>query len=264
MTKSTPAWRRTLFVFLPPIVAFILGIALILQALPASSDSEATLPEETTTSPSTSQARFQYGILQDSLIHSQWVVVNKHRPLPRDFQTPELVVIASSSSLENPRGLKLRADAAAALQEMARDMARLGAGVLFINSAHRTYEYQSQLFQAKVKQYGLSLALLKSAKAGYSEHQTGLAVDVSVPAQGCAILECFGETKAGKWIADFSWRYGYIVRYERETTDVTGYAYEPWHLRYIGKEFAKQYHEGGFTTLEDFWGLPPAPDYLAN
>lgn len=263
MPKSTPVRRRTLFVFVPPVVAFIVGIVLILQALPASSDSDLT-GQSSSLNSEVSQTRFQYAILQESLITSQWVVVNKHRPLPKDFQTPELVVITQSTSLENPRKLKLRAEAAEALQEMARDMARLGAGVLFINSAHRTYEYQAQLFQSKVKQYGMSQALLKSAKAGYSEHQTGLAVDVSVPEQGCAILECFGDTKAGKWLADYSWRYGFIVRYQKETTAITGYAYEPWHLRFIGREMAKEYYEGGFKTLEEFWGMPAAPDYLAN
>ena len=264
MPKSTPVRRRTLFVFIPPVVAFIVGLVLILQTLPASSDTESAEQSSISSSQVSAQPRFQYAILEKSLITSQWVVVNKHRPLPKDFQTPELVVIAPSTSLENPRKLKLRADAAEALQEMAGDMARLGAGVLFVNSAHRTYEYQAQLFQSKVKQYGLSLALLKSAKAGYSEHQTGLAVDVSVPEQGCAILECFGETKAGKWIADYSWRYGFIVRYQKDTTAITGYAYEPWHLRFIGKELAKEYHDGGFTTFEEFWNMPAAPDYLAD
>ena len=250
--------------FLPPLIAIVVGITLILQALPASSAGENISPQVSSENSAGAKTRFQYAILESSLVNSEWVVVNKHRPLPRDFETPELVVIRQSTSLENPRKLTLRPTAAAALEEMARDMARLGAGTLFINSAYRSYDYQAELFKSKVKQYGMTLALLKSAKAGYSEHQTGLAVDVSVPAQGCAILECFGETKAGKWIADFSWRYGYIVRYKKDTTDITGYAYEPWHLRYIGKELAREYHEGGFRTLEDFWGMPSAPDYPTN
>jgi D-alanyl-D-alanine carboxypeptidase len=144
---------------------------------------------------------------------------------------------------------------------MAVEMHFQGAGQMFVNSAYRSFEYQEGLFVDKVAQYGEAEALVRSAKAGHSEHQTGLAVDVSVPAQGCAIMQCFGDTVAGKWIAEHSWKFGYIVRYERDTTSVTGYTYEPWHLRYVGLEIAKMYAENGIQTLEEFWGFPAAESY---
>ena len=99
MPKSTPVRRRTLFVFIPPVVAFIVGLVLILQTLPASSDTDSAEQSSISNSQVSAQPRFQYAILEKSLITSQWVVVNKHRPLPKDFQTPELVVITPSTSL---------------------------------------------------------------------------------------------------------------------------------------------------------------------
>ena len=192
----------------------------------------------------------------------EWVLLNKSRPLnPIDFAPTDLRVMDSSRSLDNSRGLRLTTAAALGLEELAAAMFADGAGQIFVNSAYRTYSYQGELFIQKTQQLGEQEALLRSAKAGYSEHQTGLAVDVSVPAQGCAIMQCFGDTVGGKWIAENSWRFGYIVRYEQGTSEITGFTYEPWHLRFIGKPLAKMYHESGMNTLEEFWGLPPAPTY---
>jgi D-alanyl-D-alanine carboxypeptidase len=204
---------------------------------------------------------YSYPRLATGFAGSEWVVVNKLRPLsPLDFE-PVVREIESSSSLDNSRGLELRVVAATALEEMAAEMSFQGAGQIFVNSAYRSYDYQAGLFEDKVAQYGEAEALVRSAKAGHSEHQTGLAVDVSVPAQGCAIMQCFGDTVAGKWIADNSWKFGYIVRYERDTTSVTGYTYEPWHLRYVGKQIAKMYANNGIQTLEEFWGFEAAESY---
>jgi D-alanyl-D-alanine carboxypeptidase len=190
------------------------------------------------------------------------VVVNKLRALdPIDFAPPILTVMPSSESLDNSRELVLAPSAANALVLMAEQMHAEGYGQLFVNSAYRTYDYQVELFESKTRQYGLAGALVRSAKAGHSEHQTGLAVDVSVPAQGCAIMTCFGETVGGKWVAANSWRFGFIVRYEEETIAITGYSYEPWHLRFVGEELANEYSENGIHTLEEFWSLPAAEFY---
>ena len=78
---------------------------------------------------------------------------------------------------------------------------------------------------------------------------------------GCGGLDGFGATRQSEWVAAHAWEYGFIVRYEQVGTPVTGYAPEPWHLRYVGTELAAAYHEGGFHTLEEFFGLPAAPDY---
>ena len=70
-----------------------------------------------------------------------------------------------------------------------------------------------------------------------------------------------GGTPQSDWIAENAWRYGFIVRYEQGRTATTGYSAEPWHLRFIGRELAGAYADGGFHTLEEFFGLEPAPDY---
>ncbi|MBN9195390.1 MAG: D-alanyl-D-alanine carboxypeptidase family protein, partial [Microbacterium sp.] len=74
-------------------------------------------------------------------------------------------------------------------------------------------------------------------------------------------LDDLAATPQGAWVAAHAWQYGWIVRYEKGHTDVSGYLPEPWHLRYIGTDLAAAYHEGGFHTLEEFFGLPPAPGY---
>jgi len=259
--------RRASFVFLPPVVAATVGISLLVQGAFGQPNFE--ILEERAKQrelagwvvPTLELTDYQYPRLATGFAGSEWVVVNKLRPLsPLDFE-PQVRKISSSESLDNSRGLELRDVAATALEAMAQEMLFQGAGQMFVNSAYRSYDYQLELFIDKVEQYGEAEALVRSAKAGHSEHQTGLAVDVSVPAQGCAIMQCFGDTAAGKWIAENSWKFGYIVRYERDTTSITGYTYEPWHLRYVGTEIARMYASNGIHTLEDFWGFPAAENY---
>ena len=267
MPNPTPVRRRASFVFLPPVVAATVGISLLVQGAFGQPNFE--LLEERAEQrelagwvvPTLELTDYLYPRLATGFAGSEWVVVNKLRPLsPLDFE-PKVRKISSSESLDNSRGLELRDVAATALEVMAKEMLFQGAGQMFVNSAYRSYDYQLELFVDKVEQYGEAEALVRSAKAGHSEHQTGLAVDVSVPAQGCAIMQCFGDTEAGKWIAENSWKFGYIVRYERDTTSITGYTYEPWHLRYVGTEIARMYANNGIHTLEDFWGFPAAENY---
>ena len=267
MPNPTPVRRRASFVFLPPVVAATVGISLLVQGAFGQPNFE--LLEERAEQrelagwvvPTLELTDYLYPRLATGFAGSEWVVVNKLRPLsPLDFE-PKVRKISSSESLDNSRGLELRDVAATALEAMAKEMLFQGAGQMFVNSAYRSYDYQLELFVDKVEQYGEAEALVRSAKAGHSEHQTGLAVDVSVPAQGCAIMQCFGDTAAGKWIAENSWKFGYIVRYERDTTSITGYTYEPWHLRYVGTEIARMYASNGIHTLEDFWGFPAAENY---
>jgi zinc D-Ala-D-Ala carboxypeptidase len=267
--QSMPLYRKPIFVFGPPIAMAILGAILIIQAAFAGPRHELIIQriEERAASgwvvPQPSFTDYQFPRLKLDLAGSEFVLLNKHRPIaPITYVPADLVVVKSSKSLDNSRALELSTSAARALELLAADLNAAGQGKLFLNSAYRSYNYQAQLFKSKVKQYGESEALLRSAKAGFSEHQTGLAADVSVPQQGCAIMTCFGETKAGKWIAENAWKYGFIIRYEIDTQAITGYSYEPWHLRYVGLEVAKLYSERGMKTLEEFWGLKPAPDYL--
>jgi D-alanyl-D-alanine carboxypeptidase len=77
----------------------------------------------------------------------------------------------------------------------------------------------------------------------------------------CALDQCFANTPQGQWLAANGWKYGFIVRYPADKTAVTGYEYEPWHMRYVGLDLAAEMHRDGIETLEEFFGLPAAPDY---
>ena len=269
MPKSTPLKRSPLFIFGPPVLLSFLGVGLLVQSVSTASPKLEIVNEQITINaaegrvpPTPALTDYIYPRLTIDSANQPLVVVNKLRALdPIDFAPPILTVMPSSESLDNSRELVLAPSAAHALVLMAEQMHAEGYGQLFVNSAYRTYDYQVELFESKTRQYGLAGALVRSAKAGHSEHQTGLAVDVSVPAQGCAIMTCFGETVGGKWVAANSWRFGFIVRYEEETTAITGYSYEPWHLRFVGEELATEYSENGIHTLEEFWSLPAAEFY---
>lgn len=269
MPKSTPLKRRAAFVFGPPIVLGILGVIILIQAATAAPRMTLVLDriqaraEAGWVVPNPSFDQYLYPRLLTELAGNEFVVINKHRPInPIDFEPSNLRVLTTTESLSNPRKLELAAPAAKALEDMAAELFAQGQGQLFLNSAYRTYEYQAEVFEKKRSQYGAEEAMLRSALPGYSEHQTGLAADISVPSQGCAIMLCFGDTAAGKWIAENSWRFGYIIRYEKDTEAITGYSYEPWHLRYVGLSVAQMYAGNGMKTLEEFWGLPAAPNYL--
>lgn len=269
MPQSTPLFRNPAFVFGPPILLGFLGTLLLIQG--AFAGPRLDIIEQKLQSIEQSELIQPRAQLTDHSFPRVWmnsassifVLVNKHNPIsPSNFTPTDLVEPKTSKSLDNSRDLKLSEPAADALEKMAADLHAQGQGKMFLNSAFRSFDYQQRLFASKTKEYGKTGALLRSARAGFSEHQTGLAADVSVPEQGCAIMACFGDTQAGKWIAGNAWKYGFIVRYEKTTQETTGYSYEPWHLRFVGLEVARLYSESGINTLEDLWGLPPAPDYL--
>lgn len=257
MPKSRRMIRSSLFVFGPPAALVIIGLLLLLVVPPSEANRFPNLLAASQSSPTFDKTQFSIDAASSS-----WVVVNKLRPLnPSTYSPAKLSRLPSTGTLNNQRGVQLAPEAAFAIRELAKQMYAADAGKLKLNSGFRSFKYQQQLFSAKTNQYGKAGALLRSAKAGFSEHQTGLAVDVSAPAQGCEIQKCFGKTKAGKWIAENAWKFGFIIRYEETATAVTGYTYEPWHLRFVGKDLAKEYIQQKFTTLEEFFGLPSARYY---
>jgi D-alanyl-D-alanine carboxypeptidase len=260
--------RNPIFIFAPALVMLLIGLSLVSQPEAFGKQHEIIKEQIIQTQNKTATIRVQafesflYQRLLTDIAGNEAVVVNKLRPLnPLDFEPTKMREIKSSKSLDNSRSLKMDATAATALEFLASEMFLAEAGQLFMNSGYRSYDYQRELFQSKTAQHGLAGALIRSAKAGHSEHQTGLTMDVSVRAQGCAIMQCFGETIGGKWLAQNAWQFGFIVRYEEGTQAITGYTYEPWHLRFVGENIANLYHEGGFSALEEFWGYPAAEFY---
>lgn len=186
---------------------------------------------------------------------STWLMVNKKNPLnPRSYVPSDLRYISGT-------GYMLRSSVATAFEQMRSAASNAGAGRLGTNSAYRSYNTQRNLYANYVATMGQAWADRQSARAGHSEHQTGMTLDVIACGSGCGSIYAFEGTKQQKWVAANAWRYGFIVRYESGYTDITGYASEPWHLRYVGKELAKAYRDGGFRTLETFLGYPAAPRY---
>lgn len=183
---------------------------------------------------------------------SAWVIVNKTRPLqPISYTPSDLVNITN--------GQTLRKEAADALVLLIDNAKSTGLNITAI-SGYRSYATQTTVYNKEVTTYGQTTADTESARPGHSEHQTGMAVDVG--GGGCGIEDCFGITKEGIWLAGNAHKYGFIIRYTADKQMVTGYRAEPWHIRYIGLELAYEMEKQNATTLEEFFGLPNAPNYL--
>src|SRR3546814_4578671 len=142
----------------------------------------------------------------------------------------------------------LRQDAGGALTALVRAGADAGVGEIALESAYRAYTTRESTYAGHVADRGVEGADLVSARPGFSEHQSGLAVDVVPCDEGsCATIDDLAGSSQGAWIAEHAWEHGWIVRYTVGRTDVTGYAPEPWPLRYIGIDLARAYHDGGWT-----------------
>ena len=138
-------------------------------------------------------------------------------------------------------------EAQAAFDEMQAAASKEGLNI-YISSAFRSYEYQSGLYDRYVSRSGKAEADRYSARPGHSEHQTGLAFDLNT------IDISFADTEEYEWLKDNCADYGFIIRYPEDSEAITGYMYEPWHIRYLGKETAKKVYESGLT-LEEYLGI---------
>jgi D-alanyl-D-alanine carboxypeptidase len=189
---------------------------------------------------------------------SYQIVVNKATPLsPKTYKPTDLVTVPKF----NPYGRILRREVSTAVVAMGTAMKAAGKGTLIVQSGYRSYTSQTSILKAKTQAIGKQRALLLVAKPGFSEHQTGLACDFA--AYGVSTLTTsFANTKAGIWLAGNAYRYGFILRYPKGKTAITGYNFEPWHFRYVGIPVATEMHDQGVQTLEEFYGLPAAPDYV--
>jgi D-alanyl-D-alanine carboxypeptidase len=134
---------------------------------------------------------------------------------------------------------------------------------LMLASGYRSYTDQVSVYNSYVAQSGTAQADTFSARPGHSEHQTGLAADIEPVSRTCEVDQCFESTKEGQWLAANSYRFGFIIRYQKNTEDLTGYEYEPWHVRYVGADLAGQIKQSG-QTLEQFFGLPAFTNYPSN
>ncbi|MFC6356513.1 M15 family metallopeptidase [Luethyella okanaganae] len=189
---------------------------------------------------------------------SIWVVVNKLRPLnPVDYAPDDLVEVPVPYVWQP----QLRQEASAAVVTMFDTFTQETGLELQSQSAYRSYSTQVEVYDQDVATNGQEFADTSTARPGSSEHQTGLVIDISAKPSSCSLAACFGETPHGQWLAANAWRFGFILRYPADKTEITGFAYEPWHFRYIGVDLSTEMHETGVATLEEFFGLPAAPNY---
>lgn len=172
------------------------------------------------------------------------LIVNKTYSLPENY-TPK----NTNYKLQDRCVNCLEKEVKEAYNEMKTDANSIGLNI-WLASGYRSYSYQNTLYNNYVKRDGKEAADTYSARPGHSEHQTGLAFDLN------SVDDSFANTNEGKWIKDNCHLYGFIIRYPKGKEKITGYKYEPWHLRYVGKELAKKiYNNGEWLTLEEYFGI---------
>ena len=185
-----------------------------------------------------------YQIVQDpSLL---LVLVNKTRALLPTYIPSNLVI----PNVPATAGLVIRADATRALEELFAKAKRENISLYGV-SGYRSYDRQASLFASNI--LANPNANLTSARPGESEHQTGLSIDVSSPSVGNGLVQAFGDTKEGRWLQANAPQFGFIIRYPKGKEAITGYAYEPWHIRYVGKDVAQNVGSQK-VTLEEYLG----------
>lgn len=181
-----------------------------------------TTTQATTSSDEITEPTYIYGVL----------VANKTYGLPKDY---------------DPYDGDIAPEVKSAFNKMSKDASRKGLN-LYISSGFRSYDYQAKLYERYAKQDGYDKADTYSARAGYSEHQTGLCFDLNT------IDDSFAYTDEGIWVAENCYKYGFIIRYPKGKENLTGYQYEPWHLRYLGVDLATKVYESGLC-LEEYLGI---------
>ncbi len=179
-----------------------------------------------------------------------YVLVNKQNALGKEYK-PKDLMIPNVRFLEKGVLEKkfMQRTAASHLETMFNSAAKDNIHLVAL-SGYRSYQRQNTIYNSNLKKYGQAYTDSVSAKPGHSEHQTGLAMDISAKSAGYSLTQRFGLTKEGKWLADNAHHYGYIIRYQKGKEHITGYTYEPWHIRYVGKELASYLYINKLTLEE--------------
>ena len=200
------------------------------------------------------------------------ILVNRTHPLAQAYKPDDMVTVKYVVSGVGKKGEtdQLRKVAAEAFEQMVEAAAEDGINIK-MRTGFRSYEYQrDRLYDVEVKnnkgkgmseEKAIAEADKATARPGHSEHQTGLALDVGGESEKYALSYNFGETKEGKWVAEHCHEYGFIIRYvdgtKKEPGKLTGYVFEPWHIRYLGVEAATEMYQqgGGKLTYEEYLGI---------
>lgn len=174
--------------------------------------------------------------------------VDKRKGLPESYVPADLILLDKTGLSVSRQGHRLRKPAYDALMSMSGAAHKEGV-TLLVSSAYRSYQYQTEVFARNVKEMGEKEAERVSARPGSSQHQLGMAIDFG------SISDAFAETKASAWLAKNAAAYGFSLSYPQGLEDLTGYVWESWHYRYIGKDAAalqSEYFLGLQCYLIDF------------
>lgn len=245
--------KRKLVIFSVIVVA---GIAILFLFF----NNQANAPEQNTQNAENSEqstenpAEFdktKYSIDDQTSI---WLVVNKQRPISTDYIPADLVDVSVNKRPDkSAEELMMRQEAAKAMEDLFAGASTENINLL-LGSAYRSATLQNTYYSNYVATYGQAEADKFSAKPGTSEHQTGLGADLSTADKSCYLEICFADTPEGKWLAANAYKYGFIVRYMKGKEDITGYQYEPWHIRYVGVDLAKQIYDAN-QVMEEYFNL---------
>lgn len=199
----------------------------------AENASDESTPEpEHDTEPTTEEAKFAIENKNGMTYIDGILIANKSYSLPSDYDPGE-----SSEAL-------------GAFYEMQADASDEGLNI-YISSSYRSYEDQERIYQNYCDTDGQEAADTYSSRPGFSDHQTGLAFDLN------SIDDSFGYTPESDWVSANCHKYGFIIRYPKGKEEITGYQYEPWHIRYIGVDKATAVYESGLC-LEEYLGIDSA------
>lgn len=240
--------RRKLQIWNAVLLVLVVGCFCLLKSMAAPVEPEETVPAaaEPATEATVAEETEPAFDKNDPIL----ILVNKENYLDPDYVPDDLVTLSSSISIKSD--MKMQSEAAAALEELFDGASADGLTIKAVSS-YRSYSYQKDLYNYYLSTHGQEWTEKYSAPPGASEHQTGLAVDVSCASMGYGLDSSFGQTTEGIWIRDHVHEYGFILRYQEGKEDITGYAYEPWHIRYVGEEAATEIYNNEIT-LEEFLG----------
>lgn len=259
--------QNLLLSILAVLVAIVIAMLIILISIDPTGGTETDEPLSETSAPSdTSEAEqnvpsvlfksdlSQYEQFMDVADEKYLILVNKTSTIDESFRPESLVKVKDAH-----KDIELSKTAEMALEAMFKEMRAQGFGNVFVTSAYRSYTYQSSLFNTYINQEmakGISYEKAKervltySAYPGTSEHHTGLAADLMTSSM-TELDESFADDPVYPWLLENAWKFGFILRYPEDKTDVTGYSFEPWHYRFVGRYHAyKIYSEG--LCLEEY------------
>lgn len=187
-----------------------------------------------------------------SIPSSIWTILSKTHPvsvdyIPNNLKIPNVSTRTDKSDMER----SVRSDIEQPLIDMFTS-ASANSYQLMIGSGYRSAALQGLYFNSLASSVGETVANQSIAKPGQSEHQTGLAVDITTVSRNCYLDNCFADTSDGQWLVNNSYKYGFILRYPEGKESITEYRYESWHFRYVGVDLATALYDSGLT-LDEAW-----------